>query len=70
VFSDAAANPFSSVVSGNAPFTGTWRPGSSLDALIGGPADGTWTLKVQDNANADTGSIRAVSLHLNGYVQP
>jgi subtilisin-like proprotein convertase family protein len=70
VFSDAAANPFSSVVSGNAPFTGTWRPGSSLDALISGPADGTWTLKVQDNANADTGSIRAVSLHLNGYVQP
>jgi subtilisin-like proprotein convertase family protein len=70
VFSDAAAAPFSSVVSGNAPFTGTWRPASSLNSLISGPADGTWTLKVQDNANADTGSIRAVSLRLNGYVRP
>jgi subtilisin-like proprotein convertase family protein len=70
VFDDSAAAPFSSVTSTNAPFTGTWRPATSLDALIGAPADGTWTLKVQDNANADVGSIRAVALHLNGYVQP
>ena len=70
VFSDAAANPFSSVTSGTAPFTGTWRPTTSIDALIGAPADGTWTFKVQDAAGADTGSLRAVSLHLNGYVQP
>lgn len=70
VFDDAAERAFSSVTSANAPFTGTWRPTTSLDALIGAPADGTWTLNVADRANADTGSVRAVSLHLNGYVQP
>jgi len=70
VFSDAAAAPFSSVTSSLAPFTGTWRPTTSIDALTGAPADGTWTFFVADRANADVGSVRAVSLHLNGYVQP
>jgi hypothetical protein len=51
-----------------APFTGTWRPEDALDPLIaGGPADGDWTLKVVDGARIDTGSIRAVSLHLTGF---
>ncbi|MFC4857552.1 S8 family serine peptidase [Actinophytocola glycyrrhizae] len=68
VFDDSADAAFSSVTSARAPFTGTWRPTTSIDALIGAPADGTWTLLVQDRANADTGSVRAVSLHLNGYV--
>jgi subtilisin-like proprotein convertase family protein len=67
VFDDAAAAPFSSVLSTNAPFTGTWRPNSSLAALRVSPADGAWTLRVADRANADTGSIRAFSLHLTGY---
>jgi subtilisin-like proprotein convertase family protein len=70
VFDDTAARPFSSVTSSNAPFTGTWRPASPLEALRGAAVDGTWTFKVRDTANADTGFLRAVSLHLNGYVTP
>jgi subtilisin-like proprotein convertase family protein len=67
VFDDAAEALFSSVSSSNAPFTGTWRPTTSIDALMGAPADGTWTLLVADRASADVGTVRAVSLHLNGY---
>ena len=70
VFDDGAAAPFSSVVSANAPFTGTWRPASPISALKGAPVDGNWSFKVTDTANVDTGSIRAVSLHFNGYVHP
>ncbi|WP_243727344.1 S8 family serine peptidase [Actinocrispum wychmicini] len=67
VFDDSAALPFKGVGSDKAPFTGTWRPAQSLNALLG-PADGTWTFKVVDTAGADTGSVRAVSLHVSGYV--
>lgn len=70
VFDDAAANPFSSVTNGNAPFTGTWRPTTPLTPLRGAPVDGTWTFFVRDAAGADTGSVRSVSLGINGYVQP
>lgn len=70
VFDDAAANPFSSVTSSNAPFTGTWRPNQQLNPLRGAPADGTWKFFVRDTANVDVGSIRSVSLQLFGYVQP
>jgi subtilisin-like proprotein convertase family protein len=67
VFDDAAAAPFSSALSTNAPYTGSWRPADPLSSLRVSPADGAWTLRVADRANADTGSIRAFSLHLTGY---
>jgi subtilisin-like proprotein convertase family protein len=70
VFDDAAANPFSSVTAATAPFTGTWRPTSPFVALRGAPVDGTWTFFVRDAAGLDTGSIRSVSLGINGYVRP
>ncbi|WP_236788142.1 S8 family serine peptidase [Amycolatopsis sp. GM8] len=70
VFDDSASTPITSAFGTAAPFTGTWRPISPLGALTGAPADGMWTFKVADVAGADTGSIRAVSLHINGYVQP
>lgn len=70
VFDDAAANPFSSVTPAIAPFTGTWRPTTPLAALRGAPVDGTWTFFVRDAAGADVGSIRSVSLGINGYVRP
>jgi subtilisin-like proprotein convertase family protein/subtilisin family serine protease len=69
VFADNAAAAFSSVTSANAPFTGSWRPVSPLGGLTGVVADGTWTFSVVDAAGGDTGSIRAVALHVNGYVQ-
>lgn len=68
VFDDAAAAPFSSVDSTQAPFTGTWRPDDPLSGLLLAPVAGTWTFHVEDEATSDTGSIRAVSLHITGFV--
>ncbi|TDV36066.1 S8 family serine peptidase [Actinophytocola oryzae] len=70
VFDDAAATPFATVEAGDAPYSGTWQPASPLDALRGAAVDGTWKFFVRDTAGADTGSVRAVSLHFNGYVRP
>ncbi|MDQ7803169.1 S8 family serine peptidase [Amycolatopsis sp. A133] len=71
VFADDAAAAFSTVTSANAPFTGTWRPAQSLTGgLTAAAADGTWTFSVVDAAGGDAGSIRAVALHINGFVQP
>jgi hypothetical protein len=69
VFTDTAAAPFASVTAAQAPFTGTWRPDDAFTGLRG-PADGDWTFSAFDLAGVDTGSIRAVSLHINGYVTP
>jgi len=35
---------------------------------VGLVADGTWTFHVQDTAFVDVGSVRAVSIHLSGFV--
>ena len=67
VFDDAAATPFDGLLASRAPFTGTWRPDDALDPLLTDSVDGDWTLKVVDAAARDTGSIRAVSLHLTGF---
>jgi subtilisin-like proprotein convertase family protein len=67
VFDDAAADPFAGVSPARAPFTGTWRPAGPLAGLLTAPVTGTWKLTVVDQAAADTGSIRAVSLHITGY---
>jgi hypothetical protein len=68
VFDDAASTPFASVTSTLAPFTGTWRPSDPLAPLRLAPVDGNWTLSVVDNAGLDTGSVRAVSLPVTGFV--
>ncbi|WP_246258200.1 S8 family serine peptidase [Amycolatopsis anabasis] len=67
VFDDGAAQPFSGALASNAPFTGTWRPAQPLAALTAIPADGTWTFTAVDTALTDTGSVHAVSLHVNGF---
>jgi subtilisin-like proprotein convertase family protein len=68
VFDDTAATPFAEATVDDAPYTGTWRPDEPLADLLFGSVDGTWTFHVEDAAPADTGSIRAVSLHLTGFV--
>jgi subtilisin-like proprotein convertase family protein len=68
VFDDTASAPFTSVSSSQAPFTGTWKPASPLASVLSGSADGDWTFHVVDGAGGDTGSIRAVSLTVTGYV--
>ncbi|MEV4053423.1 S8 family serine peptidase [Amycolatopsis sp. NPDC049688] len=70
VFADSAATAFSTVTSSNAPFTGSYRPAQALGGLTAAAADGTWTFSVVDAAASDTGSIRSVALHINGFVQP
>ena len=67
VFDDAAADPFTSA--DTAPFTGTWRPEDPLAGLMGAPVAGAWRFTAADTAAVDTGSIRAVSLHITGYVR-
>ena len=70
VFDDSAANSFASVTQNMAPYTGTWKPINPLGGLRGAPADGTWKFFVRDTAGLDTGSVRAVTLNLYGYVRP
>jgi subtilisin-like proprotein convertase family protein len=68
VFTDAAQRKFSSLTNSAAPFTGTWLPDDPFAGLRRSSADGTWTFHVVDMFTRDVGSIRSVSLHLNGYV--
>jgi subtilisin-like proprotein convertase family protein len=63
VFSDSAATP---IGAGAPPFTGTFKPAAPLGPLAAGTVNGTWTFHVVDNAGADTGSIRAFSVIVNG----
>ena len=67
VFDDAAEQELADALPSRAPFTGTWRPETPLVTLLDGPVDGSWRLKVVDTAPADTGGIRAASLHLTGF---
>lgn len=67
VFDDTASTAFSTVVSADAPYTGSWKPADPLASLITRPADGQWTFTVSDNAGSDTGNLQAFSLHVTGY---
>ncbi|WP_426563784.1 S8 family serine peptidase [Angustibacter sp. McL0619] len=67
LFTDSATTSIQS--STNAPFTGSFRPAQPLGALTGTVAAGAWTFHVADEAALDTGSIRAVTLHVRGYEQ-
>ncbi len=63
LFDDDGAFPsIQSITSASAPHTGTWLPAGPLSAFDGQSADGTWTLRVQDVAAVDTGSVRSFSL--------
>ncbi|HZB50966.1 MAG TPA: S8 family serine peptidase [Mycobacteriales bacterium] len=68
VFDDGAARSIGQATSVDAPYTGSWRPAGSLSGLVSHPADGTWTFTVADVAMLDTGSVRAFSLHVAGFV--
>jgi subtilisin-like proprotein convertase family protein len=70
VFDDAAERSLEDASSDEAPFTGSWRPVDAMSGLLGIPADGTWTFRVEDERGADAGNIRAVSLHLAGFEAP
>ena len=63
VFDDAAAVSITTAVAANAPYSSSWRPEVPLSGLNGDNAQGTWTLKVTDTANLDTGTINVWSLN-------
>ena len=50
------------IETGIAPFTGSFRPESALSIFHGANARGTWTLKVTDDDASDSGSVIGVSL--------
>jgi subtilisin-like proprotein convertase family protein len=62
VFDDAAAT---SITLGTAPFTGTFRPEGLLSTFNGQNANGTWTLRVYDDAGGDVGSLQGWSVTIN-----
>lgn len=57
-----------SILNGNAPFTGSYRPTGDLSSLNGEDPNGTWTLEVQDHFEEDGGQISnfAVSIQTDG----
>jgi subtilisin-like proprotein convertase family protein len=68
VLDDAAVNSIQAVTSAGAPYTGTFKPANPLSAFIGEDPNGVWTLTASDNAFLDTGSVRAFSLSVSGFV--
>ena len=68
VLDDSGASSIQSITSAGAPFTGTFSPASPLAAFNGEDPNGTWTLNVSDNAFIDTGSVRAFTLSMDGFV--
>ena len=59
VFDQLAAQ---SVLSASAPFTGRFRPQGDLGRLVGVATEGTWRLRVSDEAGGDQGAIEAWGL--------
>ena len=59
---DQATNLIQNVTAANAPFTGSFKPRSPLNAFRGENPNGVWTLNVTDFVSADGGSVRAFSL--------
>jgi len=59
VFDDEAA---ASITTGSPPFTGSFQPEELLSDLDGESILGTWTLRILDEAGADTGTLNSVIL--------
>jgi len=64
---EGGTTPINSASVISAPFTGTFKPFSPLSDLIGGVANGVWTLHVQDLAQPDSGHVRAFSLIIRTF---
>ena len=68
VFTDTARRRFAGASGSRAPFTGDWRPDQPFSTFAGHQGNGTWTFKVADLAEIDTGVVRKVSIHVKGFV--
>ena len=58
-FDDEAAT---AITSGSAPFTGRYRPEQSLSAFDGQDSFGAWTLRIEDAADIDIGTLLSWSI--------
>jgi subtilisin-like proprotein convertase family protein len=63
IFDDDAST---SILDGEAPFTGSFRPSQSLSAFEGQDTRGIWTLEVSDHFPGDEGTLLAWTLAFNG----
>jgi subtilisin-like proprotein convertase family protein len=70
LFVDTATRSIQTAASTDNPYTGQWRPAQPLTGFQGTQADGTWMFTVADLAAIDTGSIRSVSMTVQGYLTP
>ncbi|MGR9108455.1 MAG: IPTL-CTERM sorting domain-containing protein [Gammaproteobacteria bacterium] len=71
VLDDAAGVSIQTVVTAQAPFTGTWAPNAPLSTFVGETPNGSWTLLAQDFFSQDTGNIRAWSITItDGPIPP
>jgi subtilisin-like proprotein convertase family protein len=59
IFDDEATT---SITSGSAPFTGSFKPEGTLSTLDGKNAQGVWKLEVTDGASGDTGTLNSWSI--------
>ncbi len=59
IFSPTATN---SILTGTAPFTGTFLPEGNFNNLTGINADGVWTLKICDDSQGDNGFLNSWSI--------
>lgn len=64
-FDDSATTPINS---GNAPFTGAFKPDTALVALRGEGLNGTWKLEVADTVAIDSGTLLSWSLNIQAGV--
>ncbi|HBE54330.1 MAG TPA: hypothetical protein DDW76_37680, partial [Cyanobacteria bacterium UBA11369] len=59
-----------SITSGTAPFTGSFKPEGTLAVLNGENPNGTWKLEVSDDSLADVGTLNSWSLTLFSAAEP
>lgn len=67
---DSVGPSIQSVVTANAPFTGTYTPANPLSVFAGETANGVWELEAQDYFSYDTGSIRAWTVTITEAAPP
>ena len=71
VLDDESPGPsIQTVVTGDNPFTGSFRPARPLALFDGEEANGTWQLRVTDWNPLDVGRIRAFTLTATPAVCP
>lgn len=61
-FDDGAST---AIVDGTAPYVGSFQPEGTLSSFAGLPANGQWTLHVDDDGAGDVGTLHCWSLHFD-----